>query len=184
MKNLFALLLLTLFSTTVVANDTGAWFDPMQDGHGIGLFEFPVRESNDRIVEKRVFWWYAHDEDGDQIWLLSSVEDSTTDEFLLYFPTVSFPDFPTGDEIVTGEPVGTAELISTRDGEFIFRWDLLAEDLFCEDVYGVVAFEPFDDRCLDAEGEYDGDILLVDGDDLDEEGSSRFVRLTPAPVTE
>lgn len=171
MKTFIVTLIALLFSFNVVANDTGAWFDPAQDGHGISLYEWN---------EGRVFWWFTFDEDGERNFFFSSVEEG--EDFLLYAPTVENPDFPTGAELVAGEPIGTATLVELEAGGFLFTWDLLVEEVTCGDKYGPVPFGPWDPACvyIDENGErrFDGDRVLVE--DYDEQGSARFVRLTPA----
>lgn len=170
MKNLvFGLLALSL-SIAASANDTGAWFDPEQDGHGISLFEF---ERDGEMT--RVFWWYAHHPTFGQTWLMSSVERG--DVFVLYRPTAAA--FPTSDDITVGTPIGTAELVKTADGTFVFVWDLLAEDVTCEDKYGPVPPGPRDPACLDEENRFVPDRVLVEGG-FDYQGTARLRRLTPA----
>lgn len=41
---------------------TGSWFDPAQAGHGLNLEFFP----DGRVIA----YWYAYDDDGDNLWLL------------------------------------------------------------------------------------------------------------------
>ena len=168
MKKVFVGLLLCLVSFGAIANDTGAWFDPAQDGHGITLYEWD---------EGRVFWWFTFNEDGKRNFLVSSVE--TGEEFLLYAPTVTSPDFPTGAEVVAGEPIGTATLVALEAGGFLFTWDILVEEVTCADKYGPVPPGPLDPACRAEDGRFAGSRVLVEG--YDEQGTARFVRLTPAP---
>lgn len=169
---------LFLFSSVIAnANDTGAWFDPTQNGHGITLYEFTLDGESVRL-----FWWFAQNDNGDQVWFVSSVESG--DEFVLYFSDMSLDQFPTGGEQEVSE-VGTATLADLESGEKLFVWDILSESLTCADLYGPVPPGPIDPRCrvYDEDGEnyrFGGSIVLEEGLEMDEQGTARFVRLTPA----
>lgn len=164
----YLMILISVFiAQSNYANDTGAWFDPAQDGHGISLYDWN---------EGRVFWWFTFNEDGERHFLHSSVE--TGEEFLLYAPTVTSPDFPTGTEVDAGEPIGTANLVALEAGGFLFTWDILVEEVTCKDKYGPVPPGPTDPLCRREDGSFDGSIILEEG--YDEQGSARFIRLTPS----
>lgn len=164
------LIFATLFSVGVFANDTGAWYDPEQDGHGISMYEF--LHDGESV---RVFWWFAHERDDSQVWFMSSVESGN--DFVLYLPLAKKPTFPTGTEVPAGEPVGTVTLGEMATGEMLFTWDILVEDVTCLDLYGPTPPGPLDPRCKDENGSFSGSVVLQEG--FDEQGSSRFVRLTP-----
>jgi hypothetical protein len=171
MKFILALIL-SIFSVNVLSNDTGAWYDPEQDGHGISLYEF-TSNSGEAV---RVFWWFAHEEDDSQVWLMSSVESGN--DFLLYLPLAKNPTFPTGLEVPAGEPVGTATLHNVENSEDkVFTWDILVEDVTCEDLYGPTPPGPLDPRCKNEDGRFSGSEVIQEG--LDSTGSSNFIRLTP-----
>lgn len=166
----FAVLLITLFtSTSVIANDSGAWYDPEQDGHGISLFEW-----NDGVV----FWWFTHNNEN-QLWLMSSVEEPALDmTFDLYAPSAS--TFPTAEDVDVGEPVGVASLSNNLDGTWDFSWEIVSPVITCSDVYGFVPPGPLDPLCRGEEGKYNPDGVIDEGLGLeDEKGSATFKRLTP-----
>ena len=177
MKKMIIGLLAGMFSLAAVANDSGAWYDPTQNGHGISMHEF-MRDGE----SVRVFWWFAQDDNGEQVWFISSVEAG--DEFVLYFSDMSLDQFPTGGDQEVSE-VGVATLADLESGEKLFVWDVLSENLTCADLYGPVPPGPLDPRCraYDEDGEnyrFGGSIVLEEGLEMDEQGTSRFVRLTPA----
>ena len=157
-------LIFVLLAPIVYANNTGAWFDPDQDGHGITLYQWE---------DNQVFWWFAHTDDN-QLWLMSSVEQ--TEDFILYIPTASNALFPTGN-VTVGEPVGTATLVEAADGRLIFTWDILVEEVTCGSKYGLVPPGPLDPQCVGSENQFVPNKVLVEGYDFT--GSSRFIRLTP-----
>lgn len=165
MKNLvFGLLALSL-SVVATANDSGVWFDPEQDGHGITLHQWE---------DNRLFYWYTHHPVFGQTWLMSSVEQG--DEFVLYRPTASA--FPTAEDVTVGTEIGVATLVKAEDGTFVFVWDLLAEDVTCEDKYGLVPPGPRDPACLDENRNFVPDRVLVEGG-FDYKGTAALERLTP-----
>lgn len=164
MNRVLAGLFLVLFSFNTFANDTGAWHDPTQDGHGISLHEF---DGN------RLFWWFANHSTFGQTWLMSSVE--TSENFVLYRPTSNA--FPVGASVDVGDPVGTATMVKLNSGELLFQWDILVEGQTCADLYGMVPAGPLDPRCRDEEDRFTPSRVLVE--EFNEEGSARFQRLTP-----
>lgn len=171
MKTLLALIISLGLVTASMANDTGVWYDPVQDGHGITLFEFSRGGE-----QARVFWWFTFTAEGEREFFMSSVEIG--ESFLLYSPTVKNPEFPTGTEVVPGDPVGTADLVALASGGFLFAWDVLVEEVTCEDKYGAVPPGPRDPACLDSDKNFVPGRILVEG--FFEQGSARFQRLTPA----
>lgn len=173
MKSILTFISAMLASVSIFANDnvsdTGAWYDPAQNGHGISLFEFQVENET-----KQAFWWFGQDDNGDQIWLLSSTESNG--DFVLYLPEMSQRGFPTAGKLEAPE-VGTATLADIEDGKKLFVWDILVPEITCSDEYGFVPVGPFDPRCTDADGDFVADRVLQEG--IDEQGSARFIRLTP-----
>lgn len=162
---ILSVLLLLVFSASAVANSTGAWYDPEQDGHGISLFDIPAGQ---------VFWWFTYHPEFGQTWLMSSVETGT--DFVVYRPLAS--DFPTAADFRVGEPLGTVQLLDLADGTKLMRWDLLVEAQTCESLYGPVPPGPRDPRCLDEDRNFIPDRVLQEG--FDEVGEASLIRLTPA----
>ena len=163
MKSLILALSLALSAPLALADDTSAYFDPTQDGHGITLYEFDGQ---------RIFWWFANHPVFGQTWLMSSVEEGS--DFMLYRPTAS--EFPTSANIDAGDPVGTATLTETEEG-FRFIWDILVEGQTCADKYGLLPPGPLDPACRGKDGHFTPNRQLTE--DFDEQGSARFIRLTP-----
>lgn len=164
MKNILVALAISLmFTVNSVANDTGAWFDPEQDGHGITLVETPNGD---------VFWWYAYDAELGQVWFISSVEQG--EDFVVYRPRAR--TFPTAEDFEVGEAVGTVRLDRRVNGTIRMTWDLL-EAKTCTEIYGPTPPGPLDPRCRDENGGFDSDALIVTG--VDSEGQADLIRLTP-----
>lgn len=170
MKTFAALLVtLSLAFSPALANDTGAWFDPEQNGHGISLYQW---------ADGVVFWWFTYDDDGNQLWLQSSVEEPSFDmTFDLFAPSAS--SFPTSDDAEVGEPVGVATFKDNFDDTREFNWVINSPNLTCKDLYGPVPPGPLDPRCRRADGTFDGNKVLDEGLGLEAEGSATFQRLTP-----
>lgn len=165
MKFLFMMILAWAFAGSAMANSTGAWFDPEQNGHGINLIDMGERG--------KVFWWYTYHPAFGQLWLLSTVE--TGNEFLVHRPTAR--RFPTDPRFSVGEPIGTVELTPQETG-FLMEWDLLVEPQTCLSLYGPVPPGPRDPRCLNELNQFVPDRILREG--LDEQGQANLIRLTPA----
>lgn len=165
MKFALIMILAWALAGSAVANSTGAWFDPEQEGHGVSLFDMGERG--------KVFWWYTYHPVFGQTWLMSSVE--TGDEFVMYRPLSS--QFPTAEDADIGEPIGTVALTPQKDG-FLMEWDLLVEPQTCRSLYGPLPPGPIDPRCLDEDRRYVADRVLREG--LDEQGTADLIRLTPA----
>lgn len=172
----FMLLLFSLFAVNAVANNSGMWFDPDQSGHGISLFEW--NSANHEMPDGVVFWWYTYDNDGNQLWLMSSLEESALDmTFDLYAPTASA--FPTADDVDVGEVVGVATLSDNLDGTLEFSWEIVSPVTTCADVYGFVPPGPLDPRCRNENDGFSPGTVLDEGLGLEEEGAATFQRLTP-----